>query len=462
MPPPEGVRFDQDFEDILANAYGDGSGEDYDALDDVLAAWDWRLGVDFGGREVEMRQLVRKILARADQEGSAFRREAVLVFYKALPWDRRLRAWVAKNLPDAVDQVPERDFMAAEKRKQQERVDTVAEALAGIRGSTRESLLAGEIGARARSDLKAVAYNLLLLSAYKGVHDTLHGIQTGSYAELAPLIAFGGELTAEAADKIEGEVYKLDSARVRIDTNLTLLSRTDADWLADLDEAIDKLRSQPPTAGNVRAGLLALRVVLRQQLPQYDTVMVETAKDIPFGAAVAFLHRAAVQAGTSLETQAMLAKAAEDLAALDNSLSRTLRLHENWQRVDANLWQIEQELQPFFARDPASDGADPGAAQSREAQLDVVRFLWKSTTRALESLRQSAPDSWSPGIDAAIESAARSLAETGAPAANLVAGLNPFLRAARLQFLKIDKTVLALCTQIAHLRQPIEKFLGGD
>ena len=461
MPPPEGVRFDEEFEDILANAYGDGSGEDYDALDDVLAAWNWRLGVDFGGREVEMRQLVRKILARADQEGSAFRRETVQVFYKALPWDRRLRAWVAKNLPDAVDHVPERDFLAAEKRKQQERVDAVAEALAGIRGTTREALLAGEIGSRARSDLKAVAYNLMRLSAYKSVHDTLHGIQTGSYAELAPLIAFGGELTSEAADKIEGEVYKLDSARVRIDMILTLLSSTD-DWLKDLDEAIDKLRSQPPTASNVRAGLLALRMVLRQQLPQYDTVMVGAAKGIPFGAAVAFLHRAAVQAGTSLETQAMLAKAAEDLAALDNSLSRTLRLHESWQSVDANLWQIEQALQPFFARDPASDGADPGATQSREAQLDLVRFIWKSITRSLENLRQSAPDSWSPGIDGAIESAGRSLAETGAPAATIVAGLNPFLRAARLQFLKIDKTVLALCTQIAKLREPIEQFLGGD
>ena len=66
---------------------------------------------------------------------------------------------------------------------------------------------------------------------------------------------------------------------------------------------------------------------------------------------------------------------------------------------------------------------------------------------------------WDPVIDASIANVSGKLEEGPQLSEAAAAALNSFIRMSRLQFLRVDKTVLAQGTQIGKLREPIEKLL---
>ncbi|GGL35590.1 hypothetical protein [Caulobacter rhizosphaerae] len=427
---------DEELSSILVRAFGSGRRSDYDMLSAVtFQVMGWRLGEAIGGDDEPMVTLVNKVLIRLEDAGSAKCEEAAAAFMRALPGSRELRAWAGRKRPALLDLVSEADFLAAERELQRQRVASVSEVFDELQRSRDVNRIVGQ---RARDDLVLVAANLSRLSACKGVHDLLHGAQTVPYAELSSLMAPSAVLTAEDDPRLESQLIALQTAQVRIETYLQMLDG-DSDWLRDLQDAIDLIGTEPRDVASIRLGLFGLRAVLRQQLPIFDRAIIEAARDIPFGRVVEFLGDTARLAAVPQTLVQPLKVAANDLAALDRILDRTLRLHERWQAIDARLWPIEQEL------------------QTPEGGIELIRLHWRTIERSLDTLRLSAPDMWDPNLDRARAQVGQALLSGGV---DLMAGaLLTFVRIGRLQFLRVDKAVLEHCNRIGALQRPIQQLL---
>ena len=75
--------------------------------------------------------------------------------------------------------------------------------------------------------------------------------------------------------------------------------------------------------------------------------------------------------------------ASHELVNLDLVLRQTLALHRYWQGVDAELWLLEREL----------EASEPSRA--------MLKAHWSTLSRALDTLRRTAPDMWDANMDSA-------------------------------------------------------------
>jgi hypothetical protein len=434
-----------ELQEILIVAYGDGRASSYLALDAVVQPFGIRVGVVAGAEGEPMAVLVPRLIDAIWRKGSQFRTEVCRSYYRALPWCRPLRDWIVRYQPADLPLVTETQLQEAE--VQRSRIVTVADAFDRIRGLDSPDLQV-QIAA-AHEDLHAVANKLLVLRACKAIHDTLHGIQTGIYTQLMPLAAKVGSLGPGDLELISTQLFTLDNAVIDIESNLDSMSGELSDrlWLDDFKDALAPLREQPPAGEGVETALYGLRGVLRQQLPRFDAAIVDAAKAVPFGAAIAFLRDAANRFDRLAGAKDALDAAAGELAKLDASLAALTALHEAWQKADAPLWQIEQQLEQTLR---------PGA-ESRSAE--GLKLTWRAVLRRLDAIKVLSAAMWDAVIDSSIANVSEKLEEEPQLNEAAAAALNSFIRMARLQFLRVDKTVLAQCTQIGKLREPIEKLL---
>lgn len=435
-----------ELQEVLMDAYGGGQASSYWSLNSITAAYGIQLGRVAGAEGMATEALIPPLVDRIWKKGSAFRRQLCQAFYQSLPWCRPMRDWIARYQPDDLHLVNEE--VARDAEADRARVATVATAFDDLRRSN-DPALERQI-AKARDDLQAVSDKLLTLRASKSIHDALHGVQTTTYPELVQLVGGPDPLSDTEADIVESQRSKLEDAMLGMDGDLITLAggeMGDAAWLADLKDSCAPLADRPPTRVRIGTSLYGLRAVLRQQLPRFDAATVSTAKSIPFGAAIDFLRDASAKSNVLASARSALEDAAAKLTALDADLNATIRLHEAWQQVDAPFWLIEQELQPAEAA----------------GKHERVQLQWRAATRRLDMVRSCSPTMWDPAVEAGMVRVDEVLGDGPELTDVAASALARFIRLSRLVFLRVDKTVLARCTQIGRLRDPIEALLReGD
>jgi hypothetical protein len=428
---------DEALQTIVARAYGGGRRQDYLAFNAVFeGVMQASLGMLVGGDDEPMLALVDGAFRLVEAEGPDAVLKIVAALFLDLSGNRDLRLWVEGRCPEVLALVPQADFLAAERGGQAERVAVISSVLDGIR----ERGLSQKIGQLARDDLGLVDQNLRRLGFAKRVHDILHTVQTSSYAELGPLLASDTALTFETVSKIRMHVWSLKLALGQLEEHLAAAVDVDRAWVEDFKEAIGQIEKGQADPEALREGLFTLRGILRMQLIAYDQQIVAAADRIPFNDVLKFLQdNAKLEIFSSPTALQALDAASHELVNLDLVLRQTLALHRYWQGVDAELWLLEREL----------EASEPSRA--------MLKAHWSTLSRALDTLRRTAPDMWDANMDSARLYVDESLAAAAPGAA--VSALRTFVRIGRLQFFGVDKAVLDQCNRISALRRPIEELL---
>ena len=115
---------------------------------------------------------------------------------------------------------------------------------------------------------------------------------------------------------------------------------------------------------------------------------------------------------------------------------------------------------PVYKFDVSDFDAVKTAVAKIESDLGPIEIVVNNAGITRDStMRRLDRGMWDAVIDSSIANVSEKLEEEPQLNEAAAAALNSFIRMARLQFLRVDKTVLAQCTQIGKLREPIEKLL---
>ncbi len=443
--PPCSPQAAEQLQVILARAFGIEEG--YKELNRAITT---AAGFDLFYRLYQnpgpMRIVVDDVRREVEADGKV---EAVLaaVFFH-LKGNFELRRWAGENRSDLLtlvsDQEHEATRTAYEEDRQKRRIGVVTTKLGGFAG---EIVLSAEQRRLPRQMLQ----QLDELGGYKSLHDILHKMQMQVLGELDRILV-GPAAEPQALGLLIFQIQEMELARTRI---MGLIANhgpfRDPDWqcarlLPELDHAIEMLRANGADAARKQLrGRFELRSILRSYMPLLDDQLVRTASEIPFAGFARTLRDIAHPAvgGPGPELVKALDIAGEALIDIGRRLDWRRDVHQDWQLVDAKLWQLEEVLR--------------GVGMSEE-----LLFLWEDLIELRGRIEAINPGRWTSDLDQfspAIEHAAAADFATIDPP--LRSAFSSYAHTARMEFLQTDWALLQDCEKLKALKTPLE-LLTGD
>jgi hypothetical protein len=334
--------------------------------------------------------------------------------------------------------------------------------------------------AAASTELDAIGKGLRPLAAIKALHDLLHRFQISGLPMLQSTLRKGsleGDQTREMvqlqADELgmtiersEGELESLsDAEKAEQHDQLKKL----ADIQKRLDDAVanqkrldDAVANQKPLDGaaDIQKGLdgavdnsaweqasdalTDLRREFQLWMPRLNSLLFYKSRDLNIPRLVGHIRSFA---GESLPVQdpraAQLRDAATRLSLLDTEIKALLVEHDNWQRIDDELWPLEDDL--------LYKGESLGALRSFSRQ-------WPLVVEKVARAGGSAPPEW---LEKTQRYAVTFVSYCPIPVKPpikpvAVAEFGNFIKAIRRRFYTVDGELNKRCNRLAAITEPLE------
>jgi len=216
-------------------------------------------------------------------------------------------------------------------------------------------------------------------------------------------------------------------------------------WLPQLDDAIAPLGSEKLDDPNtLRGAAIAVKGVLRAELPRLNRLLAEAARDIPFDDLSDLLRGAAERAPADSSVRSRSADAAEALDRIAAGLAHMVEVHNGWQDVDNALWLMESAVR---------------TATDRESRLELG-FSWRNALGPVNTLEQLDVE----GVSTLRQSAdgfRAVLADETQTQTRLASAFYLYAGAVRLQFKRVDTGLLAQCVAIGKLETSLKALIEG-
>lgn len=450
LPPPIDDDALQALDIVIARAFGIEGG--YLELNGIVSAANaagYDMFVELGLWQSPMELIVPALRRAIQAEGGDKDRACLTALFVALPGNVELREWIARYCPAMLALISGHSFEAARPAYEQGRMDRRV-------GAIKDGLARLASGIQLSPEQKAVARQMIRklsdLKGYKDIHDILHDLQGRVLLELG-LIADSAILGSDRRARLSEQEQLLRLATERIaqqfldpDAPEPAQSARDA-LIGEIGDMIALLPNLDPEARETAEAIGGLlRAILRQRMGPFDTKVVETVDEIPFGDFADAL-RTMTPANASPDTAASRdpVLAANVGAGLDDIKARLVRrraAHTLWQRVDATLFNVEDLLR--------------GAGREIELKIHVGNL-----SRLIEQIAALSADHGLFALPMPV-------AADGTMDAFVVAVRSDdyqrkfasFAREARTRFRRADNALLNDCRKLEQLQQPLRVLVG--
>lgn len=309
---------------------------------------------------------------------------------------------------------------------------------------------------RSKATLEEVDRSIILLEAYKELHDCLHLLQI---RQISSLLASTTSIAADPTQMAALREYK-EQVRTSVQAartiaaklpNEPMLRAVEGKWIDDLDTSarfLDQaLKDRNPAAAKV--GIIRLSRVLQFQPPRLNDLIVASAKELPLLALSDALQKLG---GSVREGAAELPAAAVALKNLNQAIRSHVAEHDMWQDIDKGIWVLEQVF-----------------SQSA-TQSDDFTAYWPEMKTRVRTMADLSPDSeWSHNIREdsdridlellRLQKAAAAPSDPQAPS-QLWSVFSDLRSEARFRFFVVDQQLKEDCGLLIGIGAPVQSILG--
>lgn len=427
---------------ILARAFGILGG--YLELNKIFEAIRLNLFEEIGAYELPMRTVIYKVRETITSEG--MQRQTLQALFVELPGNSELRTWTGQYVPDLLPQVPQATF---ETERPAYEADRMKRRVQSIERNFEKFGAALTLDAADKQVAREIIQRLQELDGFKGAHDALHQLQMTALAELQR-VAAGKAPPANIPFQLES----LRAARDKIRTKMgfTGISPVAAQARTVLIDQIEKIigligRLDRESASGAETAASVLRSLLRQQMAQFDSLLVTTSEQIPFGpfaTAIAQLPQPPTVPVNKDEKEdpVLIENIESGFQDVANRLVMRQSVHRYWQQIDATIFNVEELL----------------AGSGREIEIE---FHWQNIQSLIADIARFPvePDVTSvlsqSGIDVAAQIDPAKLRDESFRLA-----FSMFTSFARVRFQRADTALLEDCGLLRQLNDPLKALLS--
>jgi len=309
--------------------------------------------------------------------------------------------------------------------------------------------------AAASTELDAIGKGLRPLAAIKALHDLLHRFQISGLPMLQSTLRQGSLEGDQTREMVQLQADELGMTIERSEGELESLS--DAEKAEQHDQLKKLADIQKRLDGAVANGsweqasdaLTDLRREFQRWMPRLNSLLFYKSRDLNIPRLVGHIRSFA---GESLPVQdsraAQLRDAATRLSLLDTEIKALIEEHDNWQRIDDELWPLEDDL--------LYGGESLGALRSFSRQ-------WPLVVERVERAGGSAPPDW---LEKTQRYAVTFVSYCPIPVTPpikpvAVAEFGNFIKAIRRRFYTVDGELNKRCNRLAAITEPLEELARG-
>lgn len=326
-------------------------------------------------------------------------------------------------------------------------VEDVKQGLAAVGAGINSATVRAAVE-NSRVALEKLAGDVLLLRAYKSLHDSLHRLQM--LLRRLARAARNLKNDAEAVTDLSECLTEMRTLAAQAGADISELPgappavrKVEQDWLARLLECVDKVREaltkRDPDRG--RQGVQAVKSLLRQEPPRIDRLLVFTADAVNLTGLNPLFESAAALPDVSAEETVALQQSQTAAEQLHSLLKVLVSQHTRWQGVDQDFWEAEATL-------PRSSADDPGDFNA----------LWNGILERVAVLQAAEPASlWATGL----EEHRRRMDElrTAEDYVSFKISFDSYRQESIVRFFVVDTELRGLAGKVATIGESLRKLL---
>ncbi|KPF80845.1 hypothetical protein [Novosphingobium sp. AAP93] len=431
---------------ILARAFGILGG--YLELNTIFEAIRLNLFEEIGAYDLPMRTVIYKVRETITSEG--MQRQTLEALFVKLPGNSELRTWTGQHVPDLLPLVPQATFETVRPAYEADRMQRRVQS---IERNFEKFGTALTLDAADKQVARDIIQRLQELDGFKGAHDALHQLQMTALAELQR-VAAGTTPPAIRAMSILLQLENLRTAGDAIRARMSFAGISPAaaqarnvliDQIEKIISLIGRLDRENPKSAETAASVL--RSLLRQQMAQFDSLLVTTSEQIPFGAFASAIARlpqpATIPVNKDLkEDPVLIANIQSGFQDVANRLVMRQSVHRYWQQIDATIFNVEELL----------------AGSGREIEIE---FHWQNIQSLIGDIARFPVE---PDVTSVLSQSGIDVAAQIDPAQvrdeSFRLAFSMFTSFARVRFQRADTALLEDCGLLRQLNDPLKALLS--
>jgi hypothetical protein len=295
-------------------------------------------------------------------------------------------------------------------------------------------------------ELRALHAVLSEFHICKQLHDQLHQVQ----------LQFPNAAKAARGDLFDDDVFNTFDLSLsvmekaledavsgvdRIPQAFAALAAREATSLRILQGHVGQARSAKQDSKMASDACAKIGAHLKKNLPRINSLLTENAEAMNLGRLEdLFRNIGAIRAVPPVNRKLFQAEQ-RACAAVSAALSQHISLHDQWQRVDVQLWAAENAL-----------------LQAANGDVELFREQWQDIKSGLQKLIAADPDSpWAAQIRSGLEAIQPLIAAN--LWASVIGKFERLARDIRKQFLEVDKGLKERAGKISELGKPLAPFI---
>jgi hypothetical protein len=299
-----------------------------------------------------------------------------------------------------------------------------------------------------RTDFEAASEQLQLVAVFKEWHNCLHVIQVKLYDRIArESQGFPGD--ERACEALREHFEDLQDLATPLAQYLTFTNLTsEIEWIQNLGRVVEQLNDALTQRDKalLNQTLLRLKRILAVQPSDVNRLLTAAAAAVRLnglGDAMRRICDRLAEQHVDADTLEVFHNGRRGLDETRQKLEELVREHNQWQKVDRDLQQMDQAVQRL-------------ASQSEQSLLEI-ELIWRDRKPTIDKLCTCADDHLKTLCDASDNlDKALAAAEVGA----IARLFHEFVRLARKRFFEVDGTLRKLSQDLLVFGQPVNAILG--
>ncbi|HEX8514525.1 MAG TPA: hypothetical protein VF688_15640 [Allosphingosinicella sp.] len=314
--------------------------------------------------------------------------------------------------------------------------------------------------AAAREDLATLLDQLVLLGVRKQFHDTLHRVQMERLQSIQAQVNRDTFNDPRQRNALVREVNALSMPVAEIRSDFEVLPEDEpgipgpraeeSTWIEGLDgirsRMVDALKPGG-TFEDLSDGLRDLRQTIKASMSRLNLALSDSSRILRITELADRLREVALQAEMPADPNAVrLRRTATRLMDLRQEIEALVRVHDQWQRIDDALWQVEDSL--VFNSE-------------RPSVLLSVAILWPTVVKGVIGIAGAPPEPWLEETITLRIAFEESCPMPIKPPVEKEArdAFSGFTRATRQQFFELDTRLRLQCTKLVGIARPLRDMV---